>query len=67
MIYTGTLLKELHGIVEGCLQRSVRICAICGQRYQDHSAVGDYCPDLAAEGAIYLQTRFVECSQRGTW
>ncbi len=60
MTYTGTLLKELYGIVEGYLQRNARICAICGQRYQDHSIAGDYCPDLATEGAIYLSTSFAE-------
>ena len=49
MTYTGTLLKELHTIVEICLQRNACICAIGGQRFPD-SMVGNYFPDPGPGG-----------------
>jgi hypothetical protein len=58
MTYKGTLLRDLQIIVEACFHPSGRICAACGQRYGDHSPVGDYCLNLVSAEPVYLQTRF---------
>jgi len=60
MRYTGTILKDLESIVEACLQRDGRICAICRQAYGRHSLLGAHCPDSSLSGPAYLHTRFAE-------
>jgi len=60
MSYTGTLVKDLQSLVEARLPLNGRICAVCGQRYGDHSFAGAYCPDSASAGRLYLQTSFTE-------
>jgi hypothetical protein len=60
MIHTGTILSDLHRVVEVCLQRNGRICAQRGQRYDDHCNVDAYCPDPSSTDPIYLKTRFAE-------
>jgi len=60
VIYTGTLVKDLQSIVDACLQSDARICAICQQRYGDHSKDGARCPVPALAGRVYAQTTFKE-------
>jgi hypothetical protein len=59
MTYRGTLLKELHSIVEICLQRNACICAIGGQRFPD-SMVGNYFPDPGNKSGRTLNARRAE-------
>jgi hypothetical protein len=60
MSYKGRLLRDLHSVVEVCLQRNNRTCINCGQRYGDHCRVDAYCPDPSSTNLVYLQTRFAE-------
>ena len=65
MTYTGTLMKDLQTIVDACLQTDARVCAICHQRYGDHSKDGARCPVPRSAGPLYLQTSFVERCCKG--
>ena len=60
MSYTGTLLRDLLSVVDGCLQQSGRICAHSEQCCGDHHGVDAHCPDPASTDSAYLQTKSAE-------
>ena len=61
MAYKGTLVRDLQSLVEACLQRnSSRVCANCGQRFDDYRNVGDSCPDLSSAVHACLRTKLLE-------